>query len=297
MPPAPLPHTGFNFTSTLHNDTYPAIDPTKHSDLSGKHVFITGASKGIGRATALSYAKAGASVIGLGARSSLSFLEQEIQDAAKAVGKPAPKIFSVQLDVSDQQSVEAATKEVEQAFDHVDILINNAGYLENWQKIADSDPSDWWKTWEINIKGVYLTTRSFLPLLLKSTHKTIVNLSSIGAHVLQPGASAYQSTKFALLRLTEFTAAEYGEQGVVAFAVHPGGVPTELANGMPREMHVVLKDTPELAADTMVWLTAERREWLAGRYVSCTWDMPELLEKRERIVEKNLLKMRMAVDM
>ncbi len=79
-------------------------------------------------------------------------------------------------------------------------------------------------------------TRSFLPLLLASKAKTVLNVSSAAAHVMSYGGSAYQMTKFALLRLSEFTNAEYGEQGILAYSVHPGGVVTQLAKGMPQEM-------------------------------------------------------------
>lgn len=142
-------HSGFHFTSSTHTDTYPAIEPATKSDLTGKYVFVTGASKGVGRATAIGYAKAGAAAIGLGARSQLSSLEKEIQDAAKKAGKKAPKMLSVKLDVEDRASVEAAAKEIEASFGRLDILINNAGYLEKAIPIAESDPDEWWKTWTV----------------------------------------------------------------------------------------------------------------------------------------------------
>ena len=66
---------------------------------------------------------------------------------------------------------------------------------------------------------------------------------------------------------------------------------------MPEKMHSMLSDTPELAGDASVWLTAERREWLAGRYVSVNWDAKELLEKREKIVKDDLLKVRLDVGL
>ena len=82
-----------------------------------------------------------------------------------------------------------------------------------------------------------MVTRAFLPLLLESEDKTVVNISSVGAHVTRVGASAYQMTKFALLRFSEFLVAEYGEKGLLSFAVHPGGVMTELAKNMPSFTH------------------------------------------------------------
>lgn len=79
-------------------------------------------------------------------------------------------------------------------------------------------------------------------------------------------------------------------------AVHPGGVKTVLAQGMPDWMHGYLIDEPELSGDSMVWFACERKEWLSGRYVSCTWDVDELEGKKERILEGDLLKVRMAVE-
>ncbi|KAI9762799.1 MAG: hypothetical protein M4579_000151 [Chaenotheca gracillima] len=286
---------GTDFTSKVHNDTYAAIDPATKSDLSGKYVFVTGASKGIGRATALAYAKAGVSGIAIGARSSLTELENDIKKAATSASKPVPKILSVKLDVEDQTSVDNAAKATATAFPRLDILMNNAGYLENFTPIADSNPDEWWKSWGVNMRGVYLCTRAFLPIMLKGGDKQIVNVSSIGAHGRRPGASAYQSAKFALLRFTEFIVAEYGEQGVLAFAIHPGGVMTELAKAMPKNAHHLLTDTPELAGDVVAYLTQKKRDWLAGRYISVNWDMEEFLGREAEIVKDDKLKMRMVV--
>ena len=165
-------------------------------------------------------------------------------------------MVSVKLDVEDRASVETAAKDIETGLGRLDILVNNAGYLEKAIPIIESDPDEWWKVWGVvsyddhrsnihdehpnapqNIRGPYLMTRSFLPLMLRGGDKQIVNLSSIGAHNVRPGMSGYQTTKMAIVRFSEFINAEYGDQGVVAFSVHPGGVMTELAVTMPKEMH------------------------------------------------------------
>lgn len=258
-------------------------------------MFISGASKGIGRATAIAFAQAGASAIAIAARSALDAIEVAILDAARTAGHPAPKVLKLTLDVSDEKSVASAASQTGAIFGHLDILVNNAGRLETWLPLADSDPTSWWNTWEVNLKGTYLLTRAFLPLLLKDGEKTIVNMNSIGAHLTRPGASAYQTGKLAILRLTEFTCVEYAAQGVLAFAINPGAVPTELAFNLPADSHSKLVDTPELAADTIVWLTQERRMWLAGRYVSANWDMPEIMSRKDEIVKDNKLKVRLAV--
>ena len=258
-------------------------------------MLITGASRGLGRAIAISYAKAGAASFAILARSeaALHQVARDMLSAAKSAARPPPKIMVYATDVTSRRSVEATAIDVEKALGHIDILINNAGYLEKFTPIADSDPDEWWKTHEINVKGAYLIVRSFIPLLLKSAEKTIIQLSSIGAHVTNPGGSAYEMTKSALLRMNNFIAAEYGEQGLLVYGIHPGGVMTELASILPDT--IFLTDQPELCGDTVVWLTKQRREWLQDRYVSCTWDVEELEGKKDEIVQRDLLKVRMAV--
>ncbi|KAK4697769.1 hypothetical protein P7C71_g367, partial [Lecanoromycetidae sp. Uapishka_2] len=290
--PNPLAAPGDDFTSTLRSDVYPAID-SKNANLHSKSVFIVGASKGIGRALAVSYAQAGTSNIAIGARSDLSATEGAIHDAAKASKKPAPKVLQVRLDVASQSSVQAAAAEIEKSFGGLDILVHNSGAFHPPAPIVDSDPDAWWNTWDINVRGPYLVTRAFLPLLLKGGDKIIIYMSSVGAWSTGPGLSAYQPSKLALLRFAEFVSVEYGEQGVVAFCVHPGNIPgTDILGpgGVPEELRHVFTETVELPGNTVVWLTKERREWLGGRYVSCTWDVEELLGKREEIVKGDKLK-------
>lgn len=290
--PSVNPDNGMAFVKTRHNDTYPFIDPATKSDHTEHYVLVTGASKGVGRATALAFAKSGAAGIAIGARSDFGTLEQEMLDAAKSAGKKAPKILKLSLDVADYASVEKAAKETEKEFGQLDVLINNAGYLGDWLPIGETDPKGWWRNYEINIGGVYNVSRAFLPLLLKGKQKTIVNVTSAGAHGLTEGASGYQSSKFALLRFTEFLNVDYSDQGLVAYAVHPCGAATELGLNMPESMHFVFTDTPEIASDTMVFLTSKKRNWLAGRYIDCCWDMDDFLSKEKEIVEGDKLKMR-----
>jgi NADP-dependent 3-hydroxy acid dehydrogenase YdfG len=169
-------------------------------------------------------------------------------------------ICAVEVDVANRASIEAAAEKVKAELGHIDILINNAGYLETFTPIADSDPDDWWSTWEINVKETYLVTRSILSLLLESNDKTIIQLSSVGAHITSPGGSAYQGTKSPLLRLNNFIMAEYGGLGILAYGIHPGVVMAKLGSNLSKEMHeAVLIDKPELVGDTVVWLTKEKR--------------------------------------
>ncbi|KAH6679747.1 putative 2-(R)-hydroxypropyl-CoM dehydrogenase [Halenospora varia] len=289
----------YDVTKIVHNDSYPAIDPTL-LPATNKSVLIVGASKGIGRAIAISFARSGASQIAIAARSSLESLQDEIVAAASKANRAEPQVLCVKLDVTSKESTEEAAKYVEKEFGKLDIVIINAGVLIKNDMVADFDPEIWWETLNVNLKGPFLISRAFLPLLLKGGDKTIVTTSSCGAHLKSPGASPYQISKLAVVRLMEFVATEYGDKGVSAFSIHPGNVITPLLlnltggeEGLKNSgMAHIFVETPELAGDTLAFLTREKRQWLSGRYVNVTWDMPELMAKEKTIVEGDKLKVK-----
>lgn len=213
-------------TTEVHNDTYPAIDPAK-ADLSGKAVFISGASRGLGRAMSVSFAKAGASSIAIGARGDLSTTKKLMQEAVAKLGRVEPRILLIRFDLSDKLSVDEAAKNVRDEFGRIDIVIANAGIIASG-KMADIDVDEWSRVFSVNTVGSFLLYRSFIPLMLEGGDKTFVTVSSVGAHLRTPGYSAYQTSKLAVLRLAEFICTEYGDQGVLAYCIHPGNVPTDL---------------------------------------------------------------------
>ncbi|KAI1111807.1 NAD(P)-binding protein [Nemania sp. NC0429] len=289
----------YDTTSVVHSDTYPAIDSAK-ADLTGKAVFISGATRGVGRGIGISFARAGASMIAIGARSDLGETARAMRAAATSVGKPEPKILELHLDVTSRESVDAAAAEIRKEFGRIDIVVNNAGILSGRGRIAEADPDAWWRTMAVNLGGPFLVMRALIPLMLDAGGlKTFVTVSSTCAHLRAPGISAYQTSKLAGLRLTELVDAEYSHEGIVAFSIHPGNIPTDMTTGsdcnVPPEMAHIFVDTPELAGDSIVYLTAERRDWLGGRYINVTWDLPELMGLRDEIVEKDRLKVRLVV--
>lgn len=187
--------SGKFFTPTAHHETYPAVDPTQR-DLTGKFVLVTGASRGIGRAMAIAFARAGASGVAIGARSggALEDVESAIRGAAERRGTSAPKVLRLDLDVTDEASVRAAARVVEDEFGRLDVLINNAGYMEEAKPAAEVDAGQWWKTWDVNVRGTFLVTQACLPLMLAGGggERIVVNVASRGAHLLFPGYSGYQ---------------------------------------------------------------------------------------------------------
>ncbi|KAF2168627.1 hypothetical protein M409DRAFT_65517 [Zasmidium cellare ATCC 36951] len=275
---------GSTIVSKTHDDTYPFINPERGTATSLK-VLVTGASKGIGRATVISFARAGASSIAMLARSDMDNVAEDVSRAAKAAVYEVPKILKLSADMSDPGAIGKAVEIVKQEFGYLDVVINNASRLENWASLADTNVDEWWLTWEVNLKGTYIVSRATLPLLLQGA----------GAFVSLPGASACQGSKTAQIRLNDFLLSEYGDQGLIAFAIHPAGAKTESALKMPEDSHHYLTQTPELAADTIVWMTRERRQWLSGRFVYGPVDMEELLAKKDEIVQKDLLKVKLTV--
>ena len=188
----------YNFTKTFHNDIYPAIDPTK-SDLSGpsKVVLITGSGRGIGRSIALRFAESGVACIILCARTASQL--DEVESSIKVVNERI-RVRKFPVDITKTEEVQTIAGIVLKEEGRLDALINNAGTSEKWQPIAEGNTEEYLKTWDLHLKATYLMLKSFLPLLVETAKKhnigvDIVNMSSIGAHVTFPGASAYQVSK------------------------------------------------------------------------------------------------------
>ncbi|KAJ5991569.1 hypothetical protein N7499_003985 [Penicillium canescens] len=293
--------SGGNFTATRHSTSYDYISPLK-LDLAGKHVLITGAAweNGVGYATAIAFARAGASAIAVADLHGVSSnLVVKLKLAAAQAGRLEPKVLSCTVDIARQDSVHAMHNIVSQDFgERLDIVVNNAAHMEPYKPILDSDPGVYWRTWEVNVQGLFNMARTFLPMQLSTRAKsdglcTMINVSSSGALSARPVSGSYRSSKFAILRWTESLQLEYGDEGLLTFCVNPGAIKTKITEGAPEKVRDALPDRPDIAGDTIAWLAAERREWLGGRYVSCPWDMEELIAKKDEIIDQDKLKMRM----
>lgn len=281
----------------LHHAQYPAIDPKAalKGSASAKIIFITGASQGIGQATAVAFAQAGAQAIYLTARS-----EEALRETKTRVSKANSETLCEYMvcDVTDEAQVKASIEDCVARFGGIDVVDSNAGYLDQWKKIGESDTTSWWKTWEVNLKGTYYVIRYTVSYLIESAKKHsargstsghLILISSIGAQLVRPTASDYQTSKHAINRLCEFVNVDHGEEGIKCFAIHPGGVPTVLAKNMPKEVHVNLVDDPDLAAGFAVWLCSGKADWARGRYLSSNWDVDELTQLKDEILRDDLL--------
>ena len=137
--------------------------------------------------------------------------------------------MGIQLDVTDGPAVEAMVARVERDLGPVDLLVNNAGHLGAIGPLWEVDPEEWWRVWEVNVRGVMLCARAVLPSMVARRRGRIVNVSSGSVLGPLPNFSAYPVAKTAVVRLTEHLAADTQDYGIGVFAITPGLVDTPLA--------------------------------------------------------------------
>lgn len=187
--------------------------------LTGQTAVITGASRGIGAATARHLAGLGANVV-LAARSGT-----EIETLAADIG---PGALALPCDVADWAQVDALMTRAADHFGAVDILVNNAGVIDPIARLDQSNPAAWGRVVDINLKGVYHGIRAALPGMTARGSGTIVNISSGAATGALEGWSHYCATKAAVLSLTRCTDKEYRDAGIRVIGLSPGTVATDM---------------------------------------------------------------------
>jgi NAD(P)-dependent dehydrogenase (short-subunit alcohol dehydrogenase family) len=190
--------------------------------LAGKVVLVTGASRGIGAATAAALGKAGAQLM-LTARDGA-----QAEAVAQAVGKAGGTAAAQACDVSDWAAVQGLAAATVQRFGRIDALVNNAGVIEPIAVTAETDPAAWARNIEINLIGAYYAIRAVLPGMIAAGGGTIVNVSSGAALNPQEGWSAYCSGKAGLAMLTRGIALEHAGQGIRVFGFQPGTTDTDM---------------------------------------------------------------------
>lgn len=236
------------------------------SSLSNQVILVTGASRGIGAATAIELAKQGAKLC-LSSRSAAA-----CSDTLEKVRNTGGDAFAASCDMSDYSAVERLFSDTMERYGRVDALINNAGIVDPIGPLATSEPTEWAKNISINLLGVYHGTRAVLPHFLQQKSGTIINISSGAAHGPMEGWSAYCSGKAAVHMVTQATALETGDDGVRVFGFAPGVVDTEMqvtirASGInavsqiPRE-NLSSAEEPAIA---IAWLCSEAANDLAGQ--------------------------------
>ena len=243
--------------------TNPDVSP------SGRVALVTGAARGIGAATAIALARRGIAPV-LAVRDASA-----AQPVAETIARMGVACRIETCDVADHAAVAAAVRRLLDAWQRLDIVVNNAGQIDPIGHVGDTDPAQWARAVSVNLVGAYNVIHACLPALQASPAAAILNVSSGAAHGPREGWSAYCSSKAALYMLTRSVNEEYGEKGVAAFSLQPGVVDTEMQvrirrSGMNEISRIPRSNLapPDHAASIMAWLCDRRPRHHAGKDLS-----------------------------
>jgi len=248
-------------------------------DLSGRVALVTGGGRGIGLNVARELSAAGARVAVSGRTTA------QVEEAAREIGA-----IPIVGDVSVEADADRRVAETERAFGAIDLLVANAGIGGTDDAVADSDPHEWWRVFEVNVLGTYLCCRAALPSMLARSEGRIVVVGS-GASYLPVGGGSlgagYGASKAAVGRFAEYLAAEVRPRGVSVFLISPGLVQTDMTSADAGP------DTPwtppELAQRLIRVLASGRADRLAGRYLHAEHDdVEQLIDRADEIEREDL---------
>jgi len=192
--------------------------------LKDKIVFITGASSGIGKASAFAFASEGANLV-LAARriDRLKDLENEL------INKYNIKVLSVQLDVRKLSEVKKVVASLKDDWRNIDVLLNNAGLARGFSKIHEGDTDQWDEMIDTNVKGLLYVTRTVIPLMVERQQGHVINLGSLAGHEAYPNGNVYVATKFAVTGLSKSMRFDLYDKNIRVTSIDPGMVNTEFS--------------------------------------------------------------------
>jgi NAD(P)-dependent dehydrogenase (short-subunit alcohol dehydrogenase family) len=238
-------------------------------DYAGKVAFVTGGGSGIGRATALAFAQAGASVAVVGRTNAST------QETVQLIEDAGGRAIAIRCDVAKEDEVQAAVARTILAFGRIDFALNNAGVEHELIALADIASDEWERLIGINLGGVFFSMKHQVQQMLKQGAGSIVNISS-GAGVKGiAGQAAYCASKWGVIGLSKATALDYAAKGIRVNVISPGFVATPMmerfTGGTEEGLRMVVSNEPvgrpgrpeELAA-TVLWLCSEEAAFSTG---------------------------------
>jgi len=195
------------------------------NNIEGKIVVITGASSGLGEATARHLSQQGATVV-LGARR-----RERIEALAQELAGSTKKAMAVQTDVTQSDQVQRLVDAAVTTYGRIDVMINNAGLMPH-SPLERLKIADWDRMIDVNIKGVLYGIAAALPYMQRQKFGHFINVSSVAGHKVRPGSAVYAATKHAVLALSEGLRQEVKPYNIRTTVISPGAVATELPNSI-----------------------------------------------------------------
>lgn len=235
-----------------------------------KVALVTGASRGIGRATAEVFARAGYQVAANYCRS-----KEQIEQFSAQMEREGCAVIPVQADVSDPEQVERMVQAVQRQFGHIDVLVCNAG-IARQGLLTDFSPADWRQMMAVNLDGTFYCCRSVLPGMIRRQSGCIITTSSIWGITGASCEVPYSAAKAGIIGLTRALAKEVGPSGIRVNCIAPGVIDTEMNGNLTPEVMAQLREetplgtigTPKQVADLALYLAGEGASFLTGQVIS-----------------------------
>jgi len=259
--------------------------------LKGKTAIVTGASRGIGRATALALAEAGADVVitdillesddrneqlaekyGPIAQIMQSTNVIYSEKTAIEIREMGRKAMAIRMDVTDRKQIKNVFAHVKEEFGNIDILVNNAGTLDHVSQIMDQNDDFWQRDLNVNLTGTYNCTKAVWPYMKEQQYGKIINLSSVAGTLGGFGQASYSATKGGILSFTKSMALEGARHGINVNAIVPGVIESEAFRmGNPNMNERMIKRTafrkpgqPEDIANAITFLVSDKAKYITG---------------------------------
>jgi len=241
---------------------------TQNKILSGKVALVTGASRGIGRAIAMSLGGLGAEVI-----VNYSASDASAEEVAKTINDKGGSSYKLKFDVSDEESVTTGINQIIRDSGKIDILVNNAGITRDGL-LMRMKASQWDEVLNTNLKGVFLCTKNVSKFMMKQRSGKIINITSIVGLIGNPGQANYAASKAGVIGFTKTCAKEFASRGIKVNAIAPGFIETEMTENLKTDN--LLKMIPlgklgsadQIASLVNFLVSSDASEYITGQTIS-----------------------------
>jgi NAD(P)-dependent dehydrogenase (short-subunit alcohol dehydrogenase family) len=239
-------------------------------EFTGKVALVTGASSGIGRTSALFYAREGAKVVVSDVN------ERDGQETVRLIQAAGGEAFFVKTDVANPTDCESLVKKTVEKYGRLDFACNNAGIGGEQNLTADYSIEGWQKVIAVNLSGIFYCMKFEIPAMLKASGGAIVNMASILGQVGFAGAPAYVAAKHGVIGLTQNAAIEYAARGIRVNSIGPAFIKTPMIASLEQNtealnmlvgLHPIGRlGLPEEVAELVIWLSSNRASFVTGAY-------------------------------